>query len=66
MKTQFLSLDMEIGGGVGSDTIRKCAEAGPNLIVSGSTIMRSDASKSVINLLRNVCSEAAQNHSLDR
>ncbi|CAD7680060.1 unnamed protein product [Nyctereutes procyonoides] len=41
-------------------------KAGPNLIVSGSAIMRSDAPKSVINLLRNVCSEAAQNHSLDR
>ena len=36
------------------------------MIVSGSAIMRSDDPRSVINLLRNVCSEAAQKRSLDR
>lgn len=41
-------------------------QAGANMIVSGSAIMRSDDPRSVINLLRNVCSEAAQKRSLDR
>uniref|UniRef100_A0A8C9A139 ribulose-phosphate 3-epimerase n=1 Tax=Prolemur simus TaxID=1328070 RepID=A0A8C9A139_PROSS len=66
LRTQFPSLDIEVDGGVGPDTIHKCAEAGANMIVSGSAIMRSEDPRSVINLLRNVCSEAAQKRSLDR
>ncbi|NXL70776.1 RPE epimerase, partial [Leptocoma aspasia] len=66
LRTQFPSLDIEVDGGVGPDTIHKCAEAGANMIVSGSAIMKSADPRSVINLLRNVCSEAAQKRSLDR
>ncbi|XP_059867626.1 ribulose-phosphate 3-epimerase-like isoform X3 [Delphinus delphis] len=66
LRTQFPSLDIEVDGGVGPDTIHKCTEAGANMIVSGSAIMRSEDPRSVINLLRNVCSEAAQKRSLDR
>eukprot|EP00069_Balaena_mysticetus_P018637 bmy_11517T0 len=66
LRTQFPSLDIEVDGGVGPDSIHKCAEAGANMIVSGSAIMRSEDPRSVINLLRNVCSEAAQKRSLDR
>ncbi|XP_021562182.1 ribulose-phosphate 3-epimerase-like [Carlito syrichta] len=64
LRTQFPSLDIEVNGGIGSDTVHKCAEAGTNVIVSGSVIMSEDP-RSVINLLRNVCSEAAQKRSLD-
>ncbi|XP_054302703.1 ribulose-phosphate 3-epimerase-like isoform X3 [Pongo pygmaeus] len=66
LRTQFPSLDIEVDGRVGSDTVHKCAEAGANMIVSGSAIMRSEDPRSVINLLRNVCSDAAQKRSLDR
>ncbi|XP_007466183.1 PREDICTED: ribulose-phosphate 3-epimerase-like [Lipotes vexillifer] len=65
LRTQFPSLDIEVDGGVDPDTIHKCAEAGANVIVSGSVIMSEDP-RSVINLLRNVCLEAAQKRSLDR
>ncbi|KAG3271902.1 RPE-containing [Ictidomys tridecemlineatus] len=65
LRTQFPSLDIEVDGGVGPDTVHKCAKAGANMIVSGSAIMRSEDSRSVINLVRNVCSEAAQKCSLD-
>ncbi|XP_063789132.1 ribulose-phosphate 3-epimerase-like isoform X3 [Pseudophryne corroboree] len=41
-------------------------KAGANMIVSGSAIMKSDDPRSVINLLRNTCREAAQKRSLDR
>ena len=66
LRTQFPSLDIEVDGGVGPDTIHKCAEAGANTIVSGSAIMKSEDPRSVINLLRNVCSEADQKHSPDQ
>ncbi|XP_048341081.1 ribulose-phosphate 3-epimerase isoform X4 [Sphaerodactylus townsendi] len=78
LRTQFPSLDIEVDGGVGPDTIHKCAEvksnlcqgltfkAGANMIVSGSAVMKSDDPRAVINLLRNVCCEAAQKRSLDR
>uniref|UniRef100_H3A0F4 Ribulose-phosphate 3-epimerase n=1 Tax=Latimeria chalumnae TaxID=7897 RepID=H3A0F4_LATCH len=66
LRTQFPSLDIEVDGGVGPDTISKCAEAGANMIVSGSAVMKSDDPRSVINLLRNVCVEAVQKRCLDR
>ena len=66
LRTQLPSLDTEVDGGVGPDTIHKCAEAGANTVVSGSAIMKSEDSRSVINLLRNVCSEAAQKCLLDQ
>uniref|UniRef100_A0A8C6EJA4 Ribulose-phosphate 3-epimerase n=1 Tax=Microcebus murinus TaxID=30608 RepID=A0A8C6EJA4_MICMU len=53
LRTQFSSLDIEVDGGVGPDTVHKCAEAGANMIVSGSAIMRSEDPISVISLLRN-------------
>ncbi|XP_063789131.1 ribulose-phosphate 3-epimerase-like isoform X2 [Pseudophryne corroboree] len=66
LRSQFPSLDIEVDGGVGLDNIHRCAEAGANMIVSGSAIMKSDDPRSVINLLRNTCREAAQKRSLDR
>ncbi|XP_008052070.1 ribulose-phosphate 3-epimerase-like isoform X1 [Carlito syrichta] len=66
LRTQFLSLDGEVGGGAGSDTLHMCAEALANMIVSISAIMRSEDPISVINLLRNAFSEAAQRCSLDQ
>uniref|UniRef100_UPI00398F7F76 ribulose-phosphate 3-epimerase isoform X2 n=1 Tax=Pristiophorus japonicus TaxID=55135 RepID=UPI00398F7F76 len=66
LRTQFPSLDIEVDGGVGPDTIHKCAEAGANMIVSGSAVMKSDDPRSVMNLLRNVCVEAIQKRCLDR
>ncbi|MEE6491013.1 hypothetical protein FKM82_016070 [Ascaphus truei] len=66
LRSQYPSLDIEVDGGVGPDNIHRCAEAGANMIVSGSAIMKSEDPRSVINLLRNVCCEAAQKRSLDR
>ncbi|XP_035265123.1 ribulose-phosphate 3-epimerase isoform X2 [Anguilla anguilla] len=66
LRSQFPSLDIEVDGGVGPDTIHKCADAGANMIVSGSAIMKSEDPRSVISLLRNVCAEAIQKRSLDR
>lgn len=66
LRSQFPSLDIEVDGGVGPDTIHKCAEAGANMIVSGSAVIGSDDPRSVISLLRTVVAEAIQKRSLDR
>ncbi|XP_029386430.1 ribulose-phosphate 3-epimerase isoform X4 [Echeneis naucrates] len=66
LRSQFPSLDIEVDGGVGPDTIHKCAEAGANMIVSGSAVVGSDDPRSVISLLRTVVAEAIQKRSLDR
>ncbi|XP_062313189.1 ribulose-phosphate 3-epimerase [Osmerus eperlanus] len=66
LRNQFPSLDIEVDGGVGPDTIHKCAEAGANMIVSGSAVVSSPDPRSVIALLRTVVVEAIQKRSLDR
>ncbi|XP_041806888.1 ribulose-phosphate 3-epimerase [Chelmon rostratus] len=66
LRSQFRSLDIEVDGGVGPDTIHKCAEAGANMIVSGSAVIGSDDPRSVIALLRTAVAEAIQKRSLDR
>ncbi|XP_050974346.1 ribulose-phosphate 3-epimerase [Labeo rohita] len=66
LRSQFPSLDIEVDGGVGPDSIHRCAEAGANMIVSGSAVVSSDDPRSVIALLKNVVIEAIQKRSLDR
>ncbi|KAJ0005606.1 hypothetical protein NQD34_015500 [Periophthalmus magnuspinnatus] len=66
LRNQFPSLDIEVDGGVGPDTIHCCAEAGANMIVSGSAVIGSDDPRSVIAHLRSVVAEAIQKRSLDR
>ncbi|XP_072542538.1 ribulose-phosphate 3-epimerase [Salminus brasiliensis] len=66
LRSQFPSLDIEVDGGVGPDTIHKCAEAGANMIVSGSAVVSSDDPRSVIALLKDVVLEAIQKRFLDR
>ncbi|XP_056145423.1 ribulose-phosphate 3-epimerase [Lampris incognitus] len=66
LRSQFPSLDIEVDGGVGPSTIHKCAEAGANMIVSGSAVTGSDDPRAVIALLRTVVAEAIQKRSLDR
>lgn len=70
-KVQFLRqnykyLDVEVDGGVGPATIDACAEAGANMIVSGTAVTRSDNPRQVINLLRNSVQEALQKAQLER
>ncbi|XP_063070799.1 ribulose-phosphate 3-epimerase [Engraulis encrasicolus] len=66
LRSQFPSLDIEVDGGVGPGSIHKCADAGANMIVSGSAVVSSEDPRSVIALLKNVVMEAIQKRSLDR
>ncbi|XP_033622772.1 ribulose-phosphate 3-epimerase-like protein 1 [Fukomys damarensis] len=49
LRTQFLSLDIEVDGSIGADTVHKSAEAEANTTVSGSAILRNEDPRSVIN-----------------
>jgi len=53
LRQNFPSLDIEVDGGVSPKTIHHCAEAGANMIVSGSAIMKSSEPAQVIEELRN-------------
>uniref|UniRef100_A0A8C5KMU4 ribulose-phosphate 3-epimerase n=1 Tax=Jaculus jaculus TaxID=51337 RepID=A0A8C5KMU4_JACJA len=57
LRTQFPTLDIEVDGGVGPDTVHKCAEAGANMIVSGSAHYE-DCDQLVKECLLRSCSEA--------
>lgn len=66
LRNTFPSLDIGVDGGVGLSTIKHCADAGANMIVSGSAIMRSSNPKQVIYDLRKSIDEAIQQRSLER
>ncbi|XP_067686679.1 ribulose-phosphate 3-epimerase-like [Haliotis asinina] len=70
-KVQFLreksrSLDIEVDGGVGPSTVQQCAEAGANVIVSGSGIIKSDNPRETISYMRHIVDEVLQKASLER
>lgn len=46
------NLDIEVDGGVGPKTIKHCAEAGANMIVSGTAVVRAEDPAGVIAELR--------------
>ncbi|XP_055338407.1 ribulose-phosphate 3-epimerase-like [Paramacrobiotus metropolitanus] len=52
LRRKFKELDIEVDGGVSPDTIHHCAEAGANLIVSGTAVVKSPDPKSVMDQLR--------------
>ncbi|KAL1433330.1 hypothetical protein MTO96_012630 [Rhipicephalus appendiculatus] len=52
LRSKFKELDIEVDGGVGPNTIHQCAEAGANMIVSGTAITKSKDPKDVIATLR--------------
>ncbi|KRZ01637.1 Ribulose-phosphate 3-epimerase, partial [Trichinella zimbabwensis] len=51
-RTQFPKLDIEVDGGVGPANINQCAEAGANVIVSGTAIIKSNNPESTMNFMR--------------
>ncbi|CAH0552678.1 unnamed protein product [Brassicogethes aeneus] len=52
LRHNYPNLDIEVDGGVGLNTINACAEAGANMIVSGTAIIKSVDQKAVIASLR--------------
>ncbi|KAK8741377.1 hypothetical protein OTU49_002187 [Cherax quadricarinatus] len=52
LRQKFPDMDIEVDGGVGPATIDACAQAGANMIVSGSAVVNAEDPKTVISLLR--------------
>lgn len=50
---------VQVDGGVGPDTIERCAEAGANVFVAGSAVFRSDDPAAMVERLRSLAVEAS-------
>jgi len=66
LRQHYKNLDIEVDGGVGPSTIHSCAEAGANMIVSGSAVVGSANPRQVIGLLRTAVEDALQRSQLER
>lgn len=58
LRQNYPTLNIEVDGGVGPATINECAQAGANMIVSGTAVVKSENPTQVIIDLRN----SVQNH----
>ncbi|OAD61855.1 Ribulose-phosphate 3-epimerase [Eufriesea mexicana] len=61
LRKNYPTLDIEVDGGVGPETIDTCAKAGANMIVSGTAVIGSSDQAGVIRTLRNTVNCALQN-----
>ncbi|XP_006817672.1 ribulose-phosphate 3-epimerase-like [Saccoglossus kowalevskii] len=66
LRQKFRALDIEVDGGVGLNTIEQCAEAGANMIVSGTAVVKSDNPRQVIQTLRSKVEDSIQKANLER
>ena len=66
LRTAFPNMDIEVDGGVGPSNIDVCAEAGANIIVSGTAVTAAPNPRQVITHLRNSVENAIQKSQLER
>lgn len=62
LRKNYPTLDIEVDGGVGPETIDACAKAGANMIVSGTAVIGSSDQAKVIKTLRDTVNCALQNN----
>ena len=51
---------VQVDGGVGPDTIGRCAEAGANVFVAGSAVFRADDPAAMVETLRSLAAESSR------
>ncbi|XP_071826407.1 ribulose-phosphate 3-epimerase-like [Apostichopus japonicus] len=66
LRAKYRSLDIEVDGGLSPTTIHKAAEAGANMIVSGSAVVKSDNPKQVMDNMRGCVREWIMKSTLER
>jgi len=66
LRKEFPELDIEVDGGVGPNSIDACAQAGANMIVSGTAIVNAPDQKEVIAQLRQSVESVLQQSQIDR
>jgi ribulose-phosphate 3-epimerase len=60
LRQRYPTLNIQVDGGVGPNTIQACAEAGANMIVSGSAIVNSHSPYQVMSMMRQTVADAIQ------
>jgi ribulose-phosphate 3-epimerase len=66
LRQNYPDLDIEVDGGVGLTTIEACAEAGANMIVSGTAVIGAEDPGKVIATMRDVVEGSIQKCQLER
>lgn len=66
LRERYKSLDIEVDGGLNPQTINMAAEAGANMIVSGSAVVKSDHPKQVIDTMKSCVREWILKSNLER
>ncbi|KAJ4428940.1 hypothetical protein ANN_25936 [Periplaneta americana] len=66
LRQNYPDLDIEVDGGVGPTTIQACAEAGANMIVSGTAVIGAEDPGKVIATMRDIVEGQIQKCQLER
>ncbi|KAH9490166.1 hypothetical protein Btru_051237 [Bulinus truncatus] len=66
LRNKYRKLDIGVDGGVGPKTIQECADAGANLIVSGSALVQHPSPKQCISQMRSIVNAALERFHQDR
>lgn len=66
LRQNYPELDIEVDGGVGLGNIQAVAEAGANMIVAGTAVVRADNPETVISSMRNTVCNCLNKCELER